>query len=104
MSDEKLIAIGERNGKVVLMFPKPTTEFQMDAENARRIAEQLARSAYTAHFGREPSGKPRSMVTESLRKHMRARVKLVVRSLLEQGKSWQYISQHVVDLILREVV
>mgnify|MGYP001559388070 CR=1 FL=1 len=43
------------------------------------------------------------MVTESLRRHMRARAMLVSRSLIEQGKSWNYISKHIVDLILKEV-
>ena len=102
-SDGALIAIGEKDGKVILTFSKPTQWLPIDPETARQMAEQLARSAYTARFGRAPDGKPRSMVTESLRRHMRARAMLVSRSLIEQGRNWDYISRQLVDLILKEV-
>lgn len=98
-----LIAVGERDRMVVLSFPEPTREFAMDAETARQVGEQIARSAYVARFGRQPDGAPRSMVTEGMRQRMRARAGLVARSLAEQGKDWQYIGQHLVDLILKEV-
>jgi hypothetical protein len=102
MSD-MLIAIGERHGKVVFSFPHPTNEFVCDAENARQISEQIARSAHKAHTGSEwPS--TRSAVSEALRKRMRARAAIVVRTLMEQGKSADYIGKHLVDIILTEIV
>lgn len=52
------IAIGERDGKVILnVFDTEReirTEAVIDAENARQIAEALARASYKAHYGREP--------------------------------------------------
>ena len=100
MSD-MLIAIGERNGKVVLSFPHATKEFTCDAETARQIAEQIARSAYKAHYGAEVAeGSKRSEVTELMRQRMHGRAAIVVRTLLDQGKSAEYIGKHLTDTIL----
>jgi hypothetical protein len=35
---------------------------------------------------------------------MRARAAIVVRTLMEQGKSADYIGKHLVDIILTEIV
>lgn len=52
------IGIAVRDGKVVLAVFDPAresrTEAVCDAENARQIAEGLARAAYEAHHGRAP--------------------------------------------------
>jgi hypothetical protein len=104
MTDGQTIcAIGERNGMVVMSFPKPIQEFIIGPEQARQMAEQFAKSAYTAHHGHAPDGAPRSIVTDQLRNRLRARSALVVRSLFEQGKSAEYIGQHITDLLLSEV-
>lgn len=97
-----LIAIGENQGKVVFSFPRPTTEFVCDAENARNIAEQIARSAHKAHFGFLPEAQ-RSLVGENIRKRLKARAFLVIRSSIEQGKKADYIANEVTDMLLREV-
>lgn len=97
-----LIAIGERNGKVVFNFPHATSEFICDAENARQIAEQIARSAYKAHTGRDAQG-GKSVIGEAVRRRLHARAVIVVRTLIEQGKSAEYIGKHLTDIILGEV-
>ena len=98
-----ICAIGERNGMVVMSFPKPIQEFVIDAEQARQMAEQFARCAYTAHHGFEPDGAPKSVVTDQMRNRLRARASLVVRSLFEQGKTSEFIGAHVTDLLLSEI-
>lgn len=96
-----LIAIGERNGSVVFSFPHATTEFVCDAETARQISEQIARSAYKAHYGVDVAdGSKRSQVTEMMRQRMHGRAAIVVRTLMEQGKSAEYIGKHLTDTIL----
>jgi len=102
MTDDMLIAIGERNGKVVFTFPHATNEFICDAENARQIAEQIARSSYRAHYGRDWT-EQRSAITEQLRTRLQARALIVVRTLMEQGKKPEYIARHLVDVILTEI-
>lgn len=96
-----LVAIGEEAGKVIFRFPHPTNEFVCEPENARLIAEQIAKSAYIAHYGRQPE--QRSLIGESMRKSMKGRATIVIRSLMEAGKSPGYIADHITDLILKEV-
>jgi len=52
------ISIGECDGKVILNIfdveKEIRTEAVIDAENARQIAEGLARASYKAHYGYEP--------------------------------------------------
>lgn len=102
-AEATMVAVGERSGKVVLTFSKPIQWLPLDPENARQIAEQMAKSAYTARYGREPTGEPRSMITEKLRKHMRSRATIIIRTLMEENRGPGYIANHVVDAILREL-
>ena len=102
MSDTTLFAIGERNGKVVIMFQGAVTELVLDPENARQAAEQLARSAYHAHFGVVVPA-TQSMVSEIMRKKLHARALLIIRSLMDQHKRPAVIANRVVDELLKEV-
>lgn len=104
MTDSTICAIGERNGMVVMSFPRPVTEFTIDAEQARQMAEQFARSAHKAHTGNAWPTPSKSAVSEALRKRLHARASIVARTLIEQGKSPAYIARHMVDIILTEVV
>lgn len=98
-----MCAIGERNGMVAMLFPVPTKEFEMGAEQARAIAEQIARSAYIVDTGMQPDAGGKSMISENLRLRARRRARLVIRSLMEQNKGSDYIADTVVDLILQEL-
>lgn len=99
---DTICAIGERDGKVVMSFPRPIPELVIDAEQARQMGEQFARCAYVAQTGRQPS-ESKSMISEHLRKSLGARAGIVIRTLLEQGKSAEYIGKHITSIILSEV-
>lgn len=97
-----ICAIGERDGKVVLSFPHPVREISVDPEQARQMGEQFARSAYSAHFG-SASQMTKSIVSEQIRRKLKARATLVIRSLFDDGRTPDYIADHLVDLLLSEV-
>ena len=96
------LAIGDRLGKVVISFPGPTTECELDAETAREVGEQLAKSAYTAHYGRPP---PRggSHIAKEKVDHLKARATLIIRSLTDRGANAGYIAEHVVRMLVSEM-
>jgi hypothetical protein len=101
--------------EVVLRFPQPTELVVFGAENARQIAESLARYAYQAHTGKELSDADiqsqiaqdiRDRLTDQLRDRMIARFALVVPSMLEKLKGSATpgrIAMELVDILLREV-
>jgi len=96
------VAIGCQEGKVIMMFPHLVRWFSMYEENARVIGEQLAQGAYELHYGIKP--KPQvSLLAEGVRRKLHARAKIIVRSMMEQGKSADYIANQVVDQLLKEV-
>ena len=97
-----LVAIGEKDGQVIMTFSSPIQWLPMDAENARQIAEQLARSAYKARFGKEPY-ENRSYITDTIRQGLHARATLIIRSMTTQGKKSNHIASQVVDEILKEI-
>lgn len=96
------LAVGDRLGKVVLQFPHPVRECVIDPATAHQVAEHLARSAYTAHYGVPPQSAA-SQISLAKRTHMKARATLIIRSLRERGKSDAYIADHVTDMLLKEV-
>lgn len=98
-----IVAVGEREGKVRLEFPKAVQWCELDPETARQVAEQLAKSAYTAHYGKAPEVKQQSLLAEQIRKKLHARATLLIRGMIEQGRKAPYIAHHVVDQILKEV-
>ena len=98
-----IVAVGEREGKVRLEFPKAVQWCELDPETARQVAEQLAKSAYTAHYGRPPPIQHQSLLAEQVRNKLKARATLIIRSMTEQGRKANYIADQVVDQLLKEV-
>ena len=94
------VAIGEQNGMVVLTFSKPVRWLELDANAARKIGEQLARSSYGVTYGAEPQG---SAITATKRQTLINRWILVDRSMREQGRNPMFIAETLVDLFLSEV-
>ena len=94
------IAIGEEDGKVILTFSKPVRWLELDANAAKRIGEQLARSSYEATYGGAPAG---SSIKAHTRQTLINRWILVDRSMRDQGKNPAYIAETLVDLFLSEV-
>jgi len=90
-------------GKVDIQFDHPRTRILLDSENARVIAEAIAKGAYEARYGVKPK-EGASQIGEMKRVALVATVAKIANSLAGQGKSNQRIAQAVVDAILQEVL
>lgn len=97
-----MLAIGERHNRVVLSFPHAVRECVIEPETARQVGEQIARSAYTAHYG-VPPPVGRSAISSAKRAALKARATLIIRSLAEAHKSAGYTADHVVDMLLADL-
>ncbi len=101
MAEPAEIALGVESGKVVMRWHEPAQEIRFDAENARVLAEAIARAAYEAHTGIRPADGP-SQITEQIRQRLTTRATHVIRSMMSDHKLPAVIAVAVVDLILRE--
>lgn len=104
------IAIGQKDGRVVLLLDKAAQWVALDTATAFMVAEKIARQCYAIHNGREaPEGEKvlfhafRAKYTPELRERLVARVKLTMRGLEEQGKPPEYRAQAIVDTMLNMV-
>ena len=100
-SSSPLLAIGERDGAVVLSFSRDVRECVLDAETARAAGEQLARSAYRAHYGHEPTA-ARSQISRDKRAHLVARATLMLRSMGAQGLTPERQARELVAMLVAE--
>ncbi len=98
-----LFALGEVDGMVVITFPRPISYVKFEPENARALSEQLARSAYRAHYNLPAPAPGKSLVAEGVRRKLHARATLIIRSMMEQNKRPDYIANQVVDQLLKEI-
>lgn len=96
-------AIGVVKGRVELQFLEgPRARVVMDSENARQIAEGIAKAAYEARYGKKPT-EGASGLADALRERMVNRVAIVAGSMASQGKSNKEIATAVVDIIIEEL-
>lgn len=78
------LAIGDRDGLVVLQFQKPVQWVTLDEETARRVGEQLLRQAYKVRFGDYPTP-AKTMLTDAMRVKARQRATLMLRSMANEA-------------------
>ena len=104
------IEVESRPGEVILHFSQPTKDLVVQAENAFPIAEGIARAAHHAKFGDTPANdhsyiaeQVRSRITEQKRDQCVARVRLMLRSMIEDNKPLDYMAAKCVDSTLSEV-
>lgn len=95
------VAVGERDGQVILSFPKPIQWAAFDPETAAQIGEAIAKEAYQCRYGRKHESK--SVIGEQVRMRLITRATHVIRSLQDKGKLPGVIASEVVDTILSEV-
>ncbi len=103
------VALGIRNGQVVIHWKGARETIEFDPQNAFDLGEAMARSAHKAKFGEEPpsdrsyiADQVRARVTDQERVKMIHRTTNMLRSLNEQGKSPGYTAMQLVDTILAE--
>ena len=102
MSEPTKVSIGDDSGKVVLKFSRPTENLVMDPENARQIAEGIAKAAYTASTGINPNQKS-SIISEQIRMRLITRTTHIIRNLQDKKTLPGRIAAEVVDTILSDV-
>ena len=95
-------SIGVVKGRVELHFETPRTRVVMDSENARVIAEGIAKAAYEARYGTKPA-EGQSRLGEALRERMINRGAIVSKSMAESGRSNRDIVAAMVDIIMSEL-
>lgn len=98
----ELMVLKER-GRVVLRFPEPKLWVAMDPENARLIAEAIARAAYETRFGLLAPINGRSALSTHMRDKLARRIAIVMQSLIKDGRDPVYIATQLVEIVFKEV-
>lgn len=106
-------ALSIHEGQVVIHFQKPCEWASFDPEGARRFAEQMARYAYEAHFGRAPSDAEtqgflaqgiRKKLTKILKEKMVNRTVMLLRNFQQKKPPLNYQATEIVERVLQEVL
>lgn len=97
------VAVGTRDGKVVLEFPEAIQWAALEPEQARLIAEAMAREAYTCSNGRPPDDR-KSTIGQVIQQRLVNRVLLVMLNMQRRNKKPALIANELVDICLREVL
>ena len=97
------VAVGNRDGKVVLEFPEALQWAALEPEQARLIAEAMAREAYTCFNGRPPDIKT-SAIRQAIQQKLVNRVLLVMLNMQRRNRKPALIANELVDVVLREVL
>lgn len=99
------IAIGDRNGQVVLRFERPVEWVSLDAETARNVAEQIARSSYKAKFGDTPTTERRSAISDQKVATLRIRLRNILKGELPGADEAKYAitANAMLDAVLTEI-
>ncbi len=97
------LAIGVEDGKVKLKFPRPMEEIALDRGNAAEIGQCLMLCAHELGLRIELPAAPRKPITPTARLILVNRFKVVIKSLTEQKRNMDYISQQLVDIVLSEI-
>ena len=96
------VALGDRDGMVVLEFQKPVRWCTLDPATALQVGLAMARSAHKAKTGLEASS-GKAVLSVEIRNKLVNRVELVAKNLQERGKNPRYIAEQLVDIVLREM-
>ena len=105
---DMILAVHE--GQVVVRYPQPMLFVTMDPENARVIAESIAKAAYEAHYGMAPpdsaselARQARDRFTEAMRIRMINRVALMLNSETLIQMTPKDRALRVVDILMKEL-
>ena len=101
MSQDRFEII-ERAGKVFISIDNQgvVVSTAFPPEQALEVAETLAKHAYHAHNGFD--AKDTSVIADRLRARLTPRISLMLKSMDEQKKGYDYKAQSVVDVVLTE--
>jgi glycine cleavage system protein P-like pyridoxal-binding family len=98
------MAIGIEGGKVIQRFKEPMLEVHYMPQNAIDIAGALADCGFEAMNGVKPvAGALKTELIERHRDKLIQRFPLVLRSMLDSGKTDGYISKELIDIAFKEI-
>ena len=95
------LAIGVRDGKVVLNFHRPTQGVTIDPMNALHIGEALARAGHEARNGGHTAVIGTNVLRQEVVNRLYIRIDHVLRSMADQPR--ERLAREVVDIVLAEV-
>lgn len=98
---ETLIGIGVLRGRVALEFHHPMKSIEIEPENARLLAEGIAKAAYHARYGVPAPVFGGSAITGE--KRQRIITNAVFRIKRMENRSPEFIAADIVDLVLTEL-
>ena len=105
-----IVAVADRNGAVVLQFPKAVQWCSLDPQTAVMVGEAMARAAHKIRTGREPppntdalANEIKRKATDMIRQMMIQRTLMIMTSMLKDRKPMGRIANEIVDRILMEV-
>lgn len=98
------MVIGTEDGKVFQRFKEPMVLVTYDPANAITIAGAIADAAFECRDGVKPvAGALKTELIERHRDVLVQRVPLVLRSLLDSGKTDGYIAKELIDICFKEI-
>ncbi len=99
------LQVSYKDGLVVLHFDKPVEWVALDPNTAGRMAESVARTAYTAVSGDVPTTEKKSQITEQIRVRLRNRVALMIGSAEREAPrpDAKILATRLVDECLKEL-
>lgn len=97
------VAVGEKDDRVCLEFPKPIMWATFDPDTAKQIGLAMAKKAYDLHIGKETEATGVQVVSKELEAKLITRLTHVIKNLTEKNKQPGYIANEVLTIVLREV-
>lgn len=99
------LAIGDRDGLVIMTFERPVKWVALDPETGRQAAEQLARSSYKAKFGDTPTTQRRSAISDQKIATLRIRLRNILKGELPGADEAKYAitANAMLDAVLTEI-
>lgn len=97
-----ICAVGEREGNVILNFPKSIKWAAFDPETARQIGEAMAKEAYSIHTGKKYDDN-RSIISDNKRNMITKQVEFMINNFALKKKKADFASEAIVDFILGEI-
>lgn len=93
------VAVGDREGQVVLQYPRPVQWAALDPQTAVQIAKAMIDAAVNCGMNVEIKA-PKPTVSEGLRVRMEARCLMILNNKREHPEKNPILAKRLVDTIL----
>ena len=93
------VAVGDREGQVVLQFPRPIQWAALDPQTAVQIAKAMMDAAPNCGMNIEIK-LPKPVITEGMRTRMEARALMILNNKRDHTEKTPILARRMVDTIL----